>query len=357
MITAKQTGRIARLYALLLVPCLLGMGLWGCVDDTSAPRMNMEQPVLLSISNRALGAGDKQINTLRILLVAKNFDRTVVCNRFVANPGDPLFIEAVSGFYDVYVVANETHGTTSPYASLDGVRNLAALKSIALPYTTDRDLGNIPMFGLQPDVTITPPTGTPSSANPATVSGPGFTASTNLPVPLTRLACKVNLTIKRSNGTLKAIEFNNLPDAIPLFADTYVTPVTRPVKTVTLTSDATNNDLDKDLYPNQMIISNILLPSWVFTPSTSESEAVQLKATVTEGTGSSAIDRSFTAAIGHDAGVATATKDYTLWRNHDYTLTTFITNQTMSVGASVLIWNDENLAVEDDNPVVPPLVP
>lgn len=353
MITVKQLVRLARFCIRLLLPCLLaGGGLAGCTEEVPVSNQEPGQPVLISISNRALYADTpgEQVNTLRILLVNPgNIDRTVVCNRFVSSPSAPLLVQVVGGKYDIYVVANEMPDGTE-FAALQNVRNLAALKQIALPYSPgNRDMTNIPMLGKVANVGIIPPAGEPSTTNLAQVTVAGEATGTTLPVSLTRMACKVKLTLKHSNGTLKSVEFNNLPDAIPLFEDTYIEPSTRPVKTLEIGSF--NNVGSSDpLYSTVVEQADILLPSWVFSEKENSSNAVQLKATITEGTTDVP---PYSCAIGHAAGSSNNPKDYTLWRNTDYTLTALINNNTVTVGATVTSWSDQSLSLEDDKPVIP----
>nr|WP_129732911.1 hypothetical protein [Parabacteroides goldsteinii] len=355
MIITRQYGRLAHFCITLLLPCLLAGSQGGCTREEPLSYEEPGQPVMISLSNRAINAGvsGEQVNTLRILLVNRNnIDRTVVCNRFVSSPTDPLLIKVVSGMFDVYVVANEMPDGTE-FTPLQDVRNLTGIRQVALPYSpADRNMENIPMFGKVEQVNITAPAGEVSSTNPASVTVAGVSKGDELPVSLTRMASKVKLTLKQSNGTLKAVEFNNLPDKIPLFDDTYITPDTRPVKTVETGkfSPVTSSD---PAYPIASEQADILLPSWIFSDKTNSSQAIQLKATVTEDTG----DKSYSSAIGHATGSSDVPKDYTILRNKDYTLTAFITNNTVTVGASVSSWTDLNLSLEDDKPVIPPAAP
>lgn len=351
MITTKQPGRLAYFCFTLLLLGLLAGSLGGCIREEPLSNEEPGHPVMISLSNRAINAGvdGEQVNTLRLLLVNRNnIDRTVVCNRFIDNPTDPLLVQVVSGMFDVYVVANEMPDN-SQSAALQGVKNLADIKKIALPYSPDdRNMTNIPMFGEVKQVGITAAEGEVSENNPGWVTVADKAKEHKLPVSLTRMACKVQLTIKRSNGTLKAVEFNNLPNEIPLFEDYYITPAKRMVKTVDLSKfkDVASTE---PLYPNIVEQADILLPSWVFADTDNSSQAVQLKATVTEdGT-----DNSYSSAIGNAIGSGSAPADYTLVRNKDYTLTTLITNSIVTVGAAVTSWSDQSLSLEDDKPVIP----
>lgn len=354
MITTKQTGQLARLCLRLLLPCLLaGGGLAGCTEEVPVSNQEQGQPVLMSISNRALNGGStngEQVNTLRILLVNRNnIDQTVVCNRFVSSPSDPLVIQVVSGTYDVYVVANEKADGTE-FTTLQNVRNLAALKQIAVPYSpVARNMSNIPMFGKVANVSIIAPAGESSASNLAQVSVDGENKGTTLPVSLIRLACKVKLTLKRSSGTLTGVMFNNLPDAIPLFDNTYITPSTRTTKTVEVGSFSPAASSDP-LYPTVVEQADILLPSWAFEDKTNSSNAAQLQATIAE---EDEEVRTYTCAIGHAVSSSNTPKDYTLWRNYDYTLTAIITNNTVTVGALVTAWKDETLTLDGGMPVIP----
>lgn len=339
----------------LLAACFIGGLLCGCDSETPTPDEATGQPVLLNISNRALatGTGDTQVNSLRVILVRRdNIDRTVVSNDFVPDPAtNPVVVKARTGNYDVYVVANEAEGN-GEYAALGTVRNLADLQKTALPFDpAKRTMTNIPMFGQTDNVTIGLPAGAGASSptNLATVSGPAISDPTKLPVTLIRMACKVKLTLRRSTGTLKAIAFRNLPDVIPLFASyNDYTPAARPEKTVA-PADFTEIPGSTDpLYPLVTEKEDILLPSWLFTPADDADKAVRLEVTVTGTDGKT--DRTYSTPVGHDIRTEATPKDYTLWRNYDYTLGAVITNYIMTVQASVVSWNDEELSIDDDNP-------
>ncbi len=326
---------------------VITLGGSGCGKDEAIPEVS-GKPVLMNISTRALNAGttDGQINTVRVLLANKrNIGRSIDRNVFVNSPADPLIIQVDAGEYDVYVVANETT-SGEELSVLQNVRILNELKEVTLPFSVaDRNFTNIPMFGEVADVTITPSAGEASSANLARVSVAGEDKGTTLPVTLIRMACKLSLTLKRGSGTLKEVRLTNLPDAIPLFPDHFFTPGTRPVKTL-VAGTFTLATGTETLYPQEASQQDILLPSWVFADLTSKTEAVRLEADVTETNGDV---NTYSNPIGHDI----ASPNYTLWRNHAYTLTARILNNTMTVTAKVVPWTEETLDIEDDNPVIP----
>ena len=352
MITTKQTGQWARFCLRLLLPCLLaGGGLAGCTEEVPVANQEQGQPVMMSIGSRAINA-DKPgegIRMLRILLVnPNNIDQTVVCNRFVNNPTDnPLKIQVVSGTYDVYVVANESFGSRENN-DLKNVRNLADLKKIRRtfePSEITMENNNIPMFGIVKNVNIIAPEGEPSESNLAKITVNGSDNGTILPVSLTRLLCKINVTLKYSSGTPKNVCIENLPYFITLFDETENTYGNNNETPRFLSTSVT----DDPLYPNMTEVEDMLLPCWAFTPKDNIEKAPILMVTMKEGSET----RLYRSVIGHAAGSSDNPKDYTLWRNYDYKLTAIITNNTVSVGASVTKWKDETLSLEGGDPATP----
>ena len=362
----KSLSRLRDSLSAFTLLAVIAFGVWGCSKDDAFPEPTGE-PVLMNISTRALNVGtdDQQINTVRILLANRtNAGRTIDCNIFVDSPADPLVIKALAGNFDVFVVANEQpDGTELP--ALQNVRTLNQLKTLAIPFSpADRTFTNIPMFGEVEMVTITAPaSGESSSTNLAAIDVNGTDHGTTLPVTLVRMACKLDLKLRHSNGTLKEVRFANLPDAIPLFADHHYSPATRPEKTVTATTETFThtNEVDDITYPlHDKTKQDILLPSWIFADPTDSDEAVKLTAVLTTGTGKNEKDTEFSSLIGHSLpspAESTTPADYTLRRNHAYTLDARILNNTLTISAVVVSWIPEDLNIEDDRPVVPTPVP
>lgn len=137
----------------------------------------------------------------------------------------------------------------------------------------------------------------------------------------------------------------------PLFEDNYITPAGRKVKTVDINKFTAASPSFDSQYSTIVEQADILLPSWVFADTDNSSQAVQLKATITEDD----VDNSYTSAIGHEVGSDSASKNYTLLRNKDYTLTASVTNYMVTIGASVTSWADQSLSIEDNKPVIPDL--
>lgn len=352
MITTKQTGHWTRFCLRLLLPCLLaGGGLAGCTEEVPVANQEQGQPVMMSIGSRAINAdkpGEK-ITTLRILLVnPNNIDHTVVCNRFVSEPTDnPLKIQVVSGTYDVYVVANESNNSSTENSDLKNVRNLADLKKIKIPYDTGGinmfDNNHIQMFGIVEHVNIIAPEGEPSESNLAKITVNGSDKGTTLPVSLTRLVCKINVTLKYSSGTPQKVIIKNVPLNLTLFEETE-NQLGSEVEESHLPSASSTSD---PLYPYMIEIKNILVPCWAFADKENTEKAPILSVDMQEGSET----RTYKSVIGH--AVNSNPKDYTLWRNYDYTLTAIITNNTVSVGTSVTKWKDESLTLQGGDPVIP----
>lgn len=352
-ITFASPTRLCHSLPVIFLAAVMAFGGLGCSKESIAPEDPLpEQPVLMNIGSQAfsIGTADEQINSLRILLVAKNIYGTVVCNRFISNPSStPLTVEVVGGKYDIYLIANEMPDY-NPYTPLETVSNIKALRQIALPFAPDnRTFTNIPMFGSVENVTITPQPGPSQATNLATITVAGVDMGTELPVTLTRMACKVNLTLKRTRGTMKAVEFNHLPDAIPLFAETYITPGSHLLKAVAI-SEFTETSDPGATYPLIAEQKDILLPSWQFADKGQAANAIQLKVTITENNGA---ERTYSSAIGHAADKG----DYTLWRNQNYTLTALVTNYIITTSAEVESWVDKTLGLEGGTPIVPPATP
>lgn len=295
--------------------------------------------VRLGISTRSFGNGtDEQVNTVRIIQVTRTIAQSVKSNRFINNPADPLQVEGLTGNYDIYVIANESNdGNSLP--ALNNVSNLSGLKEVVLPYEiAKRSQTNIPMFGEVEDVTIgLPNNGQASATNLGTVMVGGVNHGSTLPVTLTRLAVRIDLTVKsKSFSELKSVDFTGLPNAIPLFGDG--TEILDHDQKVTY-----NKDVLEDVTPvsNGYISEKkkdaIILPSYLFLPTTDSNKAAKVEVYL-DGK-----PVSFKAKIGHAALPSATDKDYTLHPNTHYTLTALVAGDGLTIEAQVRNW-DKNEA-------------
>ncbi len=291
--------------------------------------------VRLGISTRSFGNGtDEQVNTIRIIQVTRTIAQSVKSNRFINNPADPLQVEGLTGNYDIYVIVNESDDG-SRLAALEHVGNLSELKKVILPYDiARRPQTNIPMLGEVENVTIgLPNNGKPSSTNLGTVMVGGVNHGTTLPVTLTRLAVCIDLTVKsKSFSALKSVDFTGLPNAIPLFGD----------GTETIAHDQKvtfNKDVFEEIIPSAGYISEkkkdaIILPSYLFLPTTDKSQAASVEVSL-DGK-----PVSFKAKIGHAALLPSdSDKDYTLHPNTYYTLTALVAGDGLTIEAQVRNWD------------------
>ena len=326
-----------------VVQKLLHLGIVGLVCLTSCVAENdiaeesvpEGENVRLGISTRSFNAGtDEQVNTVRIIQVARTISQSVKSNRFINNPADPLQVEGLTGNYDIYVIANENNDG-SRLAALDNVGVLSELKEVVLPYDIDeRPQTNIPMFGEVENVTIgLPDNGQPSASNLGTVKVGSVAMGNTLPVTLTRLAVRIDLTVKsKSFAALKSVEFTGLPNAIPLFSDRIISLAHNQVATV-------NGDAFANLTPpstgyvSEKKKDAIILPSYLFLPTADIDQAASVKVSL-DGK-----PMPFTAKIGHAALPSVVDKDYTLHPNTHYTLTALVAGDELTIETQVRNWD------------------
>lgn len=305
----------------------------GCVMDTEMPDSKKEEgsPVTLSIDTRALGTGESQINTIRIIQVQRNVSTVIKNNRFVANPGSPLVVAGVSGEYDIYVIANETDNGNE-LAALRHVATLDDLKQVILPYdVTQRTSSNIPMFGKIENVTI----GLPATlTGNATIKVGGVDNGTILPATVTRLATRIDLTVKsKSFSDLASVSFTGLPDGISLFGNNYESTEDKK-QTVSVQANAFTDVIPATTgYITEKTKTSIILPSSLFEPKAEVSKAAKIEVYI-QGK-----PAAFKAAIGHVAQPDAVDKDYTLHPNSQYSLTALVAGDDLTIESQVKNWD------------------
>lgn len=292
--------------------------------------------VRLGINTRSFNDGtDEQVNTIRIIQVARTIAQSVKTNRFINSPTDPLSVEGLTGNYDIYVIANESNDG-SRLTALDNVGSLSELKEIVLPYeVASRSQTNIPMLGVVENVTIGLPTsGQPSSTNLGMVKVGGVDKGNTLPVTLTRLAVRIDLTIKsKSFADLASVGFTGLPDGISLFGNEYET-ATNKQQAVTVSGNAFANVIPVSTgYILEKKKEAIIIPSYLFVPTTDKNKAASVEVYL-DGK-----PVPFKAKIGHAALPSAGTKDYTLHPNTYYTLTALIAGDELTIESQVRNWD------------------
>lgn len=308
--------------------------LTGCVMETEipdSPQNGEASPVTLSIDTRALGTGESQINTIRIIQVRRNIAGSIENNRFVANPGIPLVVTGVSGEYDIYVVANETDNGNE-LTALKNVTTLDELRQVILPYdVAQRTATNIPMMGKVENVTIGLPTTTGGNA---TIKIGGVDKGTTLSATVTRLAIHVDLTVKsKSFSDLASVSFTGLPDGISLFGNNYE-PAAGKKQTVTIQANAFTDVIPATTgYISEKTKASIILPSYLFAPQTEASKAAKIEVSI-QGK-----PVPFKTSIGHVAQPTATDKDYTLHPNSQYTLTALVAGDDLTIDSQVRNWD------------------
>lgn len=305
-----QIKRIYRCFARtasMMFCCMLTFA--ACVNEEVLPSSGKQEQELVNLSmeiaNRSGVAGsDSEIKKVRIIAFDSR-NGGLVYNKLINNPSTmPVTIEMMSGTRDFYAITNEPSSQT---AALDDVRSLQHLEAIRIPYdeveqgTTFVTFGSLMGEVLKPMVTNT------------------------IKIENKRLAVKVDLTLNGKNFTpATSVTFSNLPDKIPLFEVPYE-PATSSSKEKTVTSLT-----DPGSIPAGSVWSRtatVVLPSYLFTPESDESKAARI--VVTQGSGE------ISASIGHKVSA----NDYTLKRNHIYSLTALVGPDDLIIEAQVKNWD------------------
>lgn len=290
----------------MMLCCMLTFA--ACVNEEALPSPGEQEPEMVNLSmeiaNRSgVPGSDSEIKKVRIIAFDSR-NGGLVYNELIDNPSTmPVTIEMLSGTRDFYAITNEPASQT---AALADVRSLQHLQAIRIPYNEVEQVTTFVTFGsllgkvLQPMVT-----------NQITIENK-------------RLAVKVDLTLNGKNFTpATSVYFSNLPDNIPLFEVPYE-PATGNSKKIEATPLT-----DPGSVPTGYIWSRtatVVLPSYLFTPESDESKAPCI--VVTQGSGK------ISAPIGHKVSA----DDYTLKRNHIYSLTANVGPESLVIDAQVKNW-------------------
>lgn len=290
----------------MMLCCMLAFA--ACVNEEALPSPGEQEPEMVNLSmeiaNRSgVPGSDSEIKKVRIIAFDSR-NGGLVYNELIDNPSTmPVTIKMLSGTRDFYAITNEPASQT---AALAGVRSLQHLQAIRIPYneveqgTTFVTFGSLPGKVLKPMVT------------------------NQIEIENKRLAVKVDLTLNGKNFTpATSVAFSNLPDNIPLFEVPYE-PATGNSKKITVAPLTDPGSVPTDYIWSRT--ATVVLPSYLFTPESDESKAPRI--VVTQGSGE------ISAPIGHKASA----DDYTLKRNHIYSLTANVGPESLVIDAQVKNW-------------------
>lgn len=305
-----------------------------CTSDEEQNLSNddVAEVVSLNLSTRSLGAKDSLINSIRIIVAKQGITGDIITNEFVPNPvSDPITLRTMSGFYDVFVIVNESNDVGTSLAALNDATTVEELKNVIIPFSvTERSETNIPMMGEVREVRIVAPTvGVPSTTNLANVIVAGVNKGNILPVSVTRLGVKVDLVLlSKSFGTLESATITNIPNNVSLFESPNIEGSKQSI--VINESEFEKQTLPLPGYIWEQHKMSIVLPSVSFTPHTDRAKGVQLEV--------KAGGKTMSTPLGHLIEDAITTKDYTLHRNVYYTFTGRIGGDKLIINASIANW-------------------
>ena len=262
-----------------------------------------------------MSGADMEIKTLRIIA----FDTgNGVCVYNGTVDRTPANITILSGNRDFYFIANEPSSLST---GLNAIKTYNALKDVTIPTGNLADGTAFVAFGSLMNQRIRP-----GQSNTISVSE-----------SLKRLAVKVNLRLNGQNQlTPTQVVFKNLPDVVPLFDETLYEPATgaTTTKEVTIFTDAS---LETGLTWVKTA-SDIVLPSYLFTPKDDADKAVGIEVTLDNGkTVKGSLCRTNT---------VDNSKDYTLPRNTVFSLVCNVKAGDLEIITTVANWDEKN----QDNP-------
>ena len=166
---------------------------------------------------------------------------------------------------------------------------------------------------------------------------PGKPNTIQVSESLKRLAVKVNLQLNSQNqSTLTKVVFKNLPDVVPLFDETLYEPATDAATTkevTTFTDETPGTGLTW-----VKTASDIVLPSYLFTPKDDADKAVGIEVTLDNG---KTVKGSLCRTNTDDKS-----KDYTLPRNTVFSLACNVKAGNLEIITIVANWDEKN----QDNP-------
>ena len=303
----------------------------GFGDDAGAP-------VSIKLDTRAFGDGESKVNNVRVIVAKQNAVGTIITNKFINDPANPIKLETMTGLYRVCVIINETEDGTE-LADLKDLKTdgtFSDLDNIKLPFT-GRIMTNIPMYGSKSDVRIV----AAQSDTDADIYIDGTNQGKILKMNVDRLACKISPLKLRSKGlgTLQSVKLSNLPDAVSLTGVAYRNPGNFKAITKSASDFKATQPTPEGLVWEMATTADILLPYSSFSPINNESEAILLTVTTSNKT----VDK----RLGHQM-VAENGKlvDFTLHRNTSYAFTGTIGTDDLGIEVNVANWEK----VEQDYP-------
>lgn len=290
----------------MMLCCMLTFA--ACVNEEVLPSPGEQEQKMVNLSmeitNRSgVPGSDSEIKKVRIIAFDSR-NGGLIYNNLIDNPSTmPVKIEMLSGTRDFYAITNEPSSQT---AALENVRSLQHLQAIRIPYNEVEQGTTFVTFGTLPGKEIKPQ------------------VTNQIAIENKRLAVKVDLILNGKNFTpAESVTFSNLPDNIPLFEVPYE-PAIGNSKEKTVTSLTVPGSVPAGYIWSRT--ATVVLPSYLFTPENNKDKAACIE--VTQNTGK------ISAAIGHKA----SDNDYTLKRNHIYSLTAVIGSDELIIESQVKNW-------------------
>ncbi|WP_195374988.1 MULTISPECIES: hypothetical protein [Parabacteroides] len=294
----------------LILCCILIFAACAKEEVLSSPEERDRKMVTLSVEmgDRSDTPGsDSEINKVRIIAFDSH-NGGLLSNELFTPPATPVQITILSGTRDFYAITNEPENRTE---TLNAVKSLQDLQAVYIPYDEVQQGETFVSFGslLQEEIK-------PEDTSKITIRNK-------------RLAVKINLTLNGHSTAPTLVEFSNLPDKIPLFEVPY-----EPESKITVrVGPLTEPDAPTEGYIWSRT-ATVVLPSYLFTPEDNENKAARIVVS------QDADKRS--APIGH----RTSKGDYTLKRNHIYSLTANIAPDGLIIESQVRNWEKS----EEDYP-------
>lgn len=302
-----QIKRIHRCFARAasaMLCCMLTFT--ACVNENLPSSQEQGQEMVnlsMDITNRSgVPGSDSEIKKVRIIAFDSH-NGGLVINELIDNPATmPVKILMWSGVRDFYAITNEP---SSQSVALGNVKSLQHLQAIRIPYDEVQQGTTFVTFGSLMGKEIKP------------------LVTNQITIENKRLAVKIDLTLNGKNFTpATSVSFSNLPDKIPLFEVPYE-PASGSSKTITATLTDPGTVTTGYIWTRT---ATVVLPSYLFTPESDESKAARI--TVSQSVGD------ISAAIGHKASL----NDYTLKRNHIYSLNASVAPDELIIESMVKNW-------------------
>ncbi|MEG2761225.1 MAG: hypothetical protein RR921_07855, partial [Mucinivorans sp.] len=287
------------------------------IDDQSGAMV----PIELNFGARASETtADVEIYSVRVFVTN---DTRVLTNHYQTKI-NPVAFTTISGSRNLYVLLNEPSAMKS---KLDAITSVAELQNLKIPR------GQL-VAKLESGTETEYYVAYGELKNQIINSKHDQTSPQKFSISTRRLAIKVDLTLTIvSEEKPTQIVFSGLPSQVPMMeidtiGESWVKEnhvISNPVFTAASAADQTAG------YKYTYTQGGIVLPSYVFSPSTDENRAVKLEMRL--------VGRTLKSSIGHE--IKTAPYDYTLHRNNIYRLNARSSSQELSITTTVLPWDLE----------------